>query len=126
MTITEEITMPNGEELEVEFMAECRMENDGIGAYEYWGQKCFDSGTDYAELDSDITWDKTKYTEEQNKLIEGQSKDFWEKLEHDMTVQYKDNYAENQYDRFMEHAEGVRESKEQSLEERIQLQRVNK
>jgi hypothetical protein len=23
--------------------------NDGIGPYEYWGAKCYDSGTDYVE-----------------------------------------------------------------------------
>lgn len=25
--------------------------NDGIGSYEYWGQKCFDAGIDYIEID---------------------------------------------------------------------------
>lgn len=26
------------------------MENDGIGAYEYWGAKCYDRGTDYVDV----------------------------------------------------------------------------
>jgi len=43
-------------------------ENDGIGAYEYWGSKSYDSGSDYLNLE-ELNWDKTLYTEEQNKLI---------------------------------------------------------
>lgn len=35
------------------------IENDGIGAYEYWGAKCFDRGTDYPEIDDiEPLWDK--------------------------------------------------------------------
>lgn len=33
---------------EVDFDVE--WDNDGIGAYEYWGAKCYDKGTDYAVL----------------------------------------------------------------------------
>ena len=25
-------------------------DNDGIGSYEYWGSKCFDRGSDYAQV----------------------------------------------------------------------------
>lgn len=28
---------------------EYEVSNDGIGSYEYWGAKCYDAGTDYAE-----------------------------------------------------------------------------
>jgi hypothetical protein len=28
------------------------VENNGIGAYEYWGARCYDAGTDYAVIDS--------------------------------------------------------------------------
>jgi len=27
------------------------VENDGIGAYEFWGQRCFDRGTDFLIID---------------------------------------------------------------------------
>lgn len=40
---------------EIEFQVDCSVENDGIGAYEYWGQKCYDHGTDYVEQDGDAT-----------------------------------------------------------------------
>lgn len=35
-------------EVEVEF----HTENNGIGSYEFWGQKCFDAGVDYLEIDN--------------------------------------------------------------------------
>lgn len=36
---------------EVEVEVNYHMENDGIGAYEYWGARCFDAGHDYPEID---------------------------------------------------------------------------
>ena len=35
----------------IEVSVEFHTENDGIGSYEYWGQKCFDAGTNYIEID---------------------------------------------------------------------------
>ena len=29
-----------------QYFADCEIENDGIGAYEYWGARCFDHGSD--------------------------------------------------------------------------------
>ena len=43
--------------------------NDGIGSYEFWGSKGYDSGTDYWEIDN-IEWDKSKWTDAENKVIE--------------------------------------------------------
>lgn len=55
----------------VTFEAEPRWENDGIGAYEYWGAKCFDKGHDYVSLEhnGNPTWKEADYTEEENKVI---------------------------------------------------------
>lgn len=46
-------------------------DNDGIGSYEFWGQKCFDAGTNYIKIDDivpeyaeDITPDNNRYIEE--------------------------------------------------------------
>jgi len=38
-----------GEEIDVE--VKYSFQNDGIGAYEYWGAKCFDAGQDYIEIE---------------------------------------------------------------------------
>jgi hypothetical protein len=89
MNITEEIEI-NGELIEVEFSADCHVENNGIGAYNYWGVKCFDAGTNSVELDDDIEWDKEKYTDEQNQLIANQPKEFWDRLEDAFCVQYSE------------------------------------
>lgn len=53
--------------IEVEFEATPRWENDGIGPYEYWGQKCFDAGTNYVSLEhyGSPTYDESKHTPEE-------------------------------------------------------------
>lgn len=56
-------------DLEVELDCRLIVENDGIGSYEFWGQKGNDVGFDYLVVE-DIVWDKTKFTEEQNIAIE--------------------------------------------------------
>lgn len=33
-------------------VSDSHTENDGIGAYEYWGQKCYDKGVDYTVIDA--------------------------------------------------------------------------
>lgn len=69
--------------LKVEFNAQPRWENDGIGSYEYWGQESFDKGTDYVSLEyhGDPTWDKSMHSEMENNIIEAFRKsDFHEKL----------------------------------------------
>lgn len=35
---------------DVELFIEFTVENSGIGAYEFWGQRCYDHGKNYAEL----------------------------------------------------------------------------
>ena len=59
------------EYLTVTFQAQPRWENDGIGAYEYWGAKCYDKGHDYVSLEhyGDPTWNEADYTEDENRVI---------------------------------------------------------
>jgi len=68
MYLIEEIEI-NDELIEVEFEGEIAIENDGIGHYEYWGQKCYDKGHDYPVLYS-CTWERSLFTDEQNDEIE--------------------------------------------------------
>ena len=53
---------------DVEFTVNATYGNHGIGADEYWGFKGRDDQFGW-ELD-DYEWDKTKYTDAQNKAIE--------------------------------------------------------
>ena len=55
----------NDREFLIEFSAD--IENDGIGPYEFWGQKCVDKGTDYI---GEITFNETDLTSEEIALAE--------------------------------------------------------
>jgi hypothetical protein len=37
---------------DINVRVEYYIDNDGIGSYEYWGQKCFDAGSDYVEVEN--------------------------------------------------------------------------
>lgn len=39
-------------EHEIKVTLDCSIQNDGIGAYEYWGAKGFDAGSNYLSLES--------------------------------------------------------------------------
>jgi len=72
MDLTYEIEYKDGDEikyLNVDFEASPRIENDGIGCYEFWGYKGFDKGHNYVDLDGDPVWDETLYTDEENRII---------------------------------------------------------
>lgn len=56
--------------LEVELECDMLLQNNGIGAYEYWGYRGYDRGQDYWECDGPIEWNKKAYTEQENKAIE--------------------------------------------------------
>lgn len=58
----------NGEYIEVEFTGDCKIEDQGIGPYEYWGHHCVD--TRYEPVCDDVTWDDKLYNENENKIIE--------------------------------------------------------
>jgi hypothetical protein len=69
MRIETQIELPNiGEVTFFADLSDFTIENDGIGSYEYFGARGYDSGTDYLYLE-ELNWDKSLYTEEQNKLI---------------------------------------------------------
>ncbi len=57
------------EDIDIEVDCEYEVENNGIGSYEYWGQKCFDKGTDCAVIVG-TEWDKTGFSPEEIALIE--------------------------------------------------------
>jgi len=54
------IEFPDETEQEIEF--ECEFSKSGIGAYEFWGAKCYDAGS--WEIDN-IDYDPTELTKEQ-------------------------------------------------------------
>lgn len=49
------------------------IENDGIGSYEFWGQKCCDKGTDYIVIDS-WDWDKKGFSPGEIEVVEANIK----------------------------------------------------
>jgi hypothetical protein len=58
------INFPDGAELEIDFTATIVM--GGIGAYEFWGQRCTQSQEELDEID----FDKTGLTKEQIEFID--------------------------------------------------------
>lgn len=57
------------EDIDIEVVCEYEVENDGIGPYEFWGQKCFDYGSNRAVIIS-WEWDKTGFSPEEIALVE--------------------------------------------------------
>lgn len=71
MTETKTITIyleNRNEDIDIDVDVEFDILNDGIGSYEFWGQKCFDTGKDYLEVVG-VEWDKTGFTEEEVEII---------------------------------------------------------
>lgn len=69
-TFTLEIELPRSEDLiEIEVTTEGNWENDGIGAYEYWGCKGVDRGTTFFGIDT-WQWDTTGFSPDEIKLVE--------------------------------------------------------
>lgn len=58
------VELKNCELPEVDAKVVYSLYNDGIGAYEYWGAKCFDRGTLCAEVDDIIPIFEAEDTEE--------------------------------------------------------------
>ena len=68
--MTKTITIDFGQVcFDADLSIQVELENNGIGSYEYWGAPGFDAGSDYMAVE-DITWDRTLYTDTENKLIE--------------------------------------------------------
>jgi hypothetical protein len=83
----------------VDFDCELHSENDGIGAYEFWGSRYYDAGVDYLVLD-DLKWNKSLFTEEQNEIIQQHisDDDNWSTLEEQITQKLYDQYEDDYYD----------------------------
>ena len=71
--------------LDVLVTCEFSIENSGIGAYEFWGHKQFDRGSDFVSIDS-VEWDKSIFSVEENAAIEAHlaQKDCESKLEEEL------------------------------------------
>ena len=64
-TLELEVELTSREEsVEIKVEVEYHWDNDGIGAYEYWGSREVDRGTNYVDID-DVTYDKTGFTPEE-------------------------------------------------------------
>lgn len=78
---------------------EYEWDNNGIGAYEYWGAKCYDKGTDFVSVVG-ADWDKTDFTPEEVEEIESvieSKRDNWaEELENE-AADAADDYPEPDY-----------------------------
>lgn len=79
-----------GEDIDIDVDCEYEVENDGIGPYEFWGQRCYDRGTDSAVIIS-WEWDKTGFTPEEIALIEAKIEE--EKSEWEGEIGVEDDYC---------------------------------
>lgn len=69
-TFTLEVELENrSNPIEIEVECSACVENDGIGPYEFWGQKCNDRGRDYLVIE-ETEWNKEGFTDEENAAIE--------------------------------------------------------
>ena len=69
-TFTLEVFLDSREnEVEVKVTVGFEWQNNGIGAYEYWGSKGYDNGINYLEP-VEILWDSAGFTAEEVKEIE--------------------------------------------------------
>jgi len=64
---------------EVECNIQYRVDNNGIGPYEYWGQTCYDKGEDYIEIE-DIHPIFTNESEEDKIRINSYIKDNFKEI----------------------------------------------
>lgn len=74
-----EVELPSGRTVEIEVKVRAEWENSGIGDYELWGHKGFDSGVDSLELTSH-SWKKLDFTKEEIEVVEeeiGENIDGW-------------------------------------------------
>lgn len=74
-----------GEDIDIDVDCEYEIENNGIGSYEFWGQKCFDKGTNFAVIIS-WEWDKTGFTPEEVALVEAKIKKEKEEWEDEIEI----------------------------------------
>ena len=91
MTIEFEIPF-NEEFLYVDFEADPKMEDDGIGSYEFWGAKGHDSRPYLSCERHGIWWNRSLFDEEQNRVV-GDYLDYnYEKIEEKFCNKFKGKY----------------------------------
>lgn len=83
---------PNGEGdyLIVEYIGYPRLENDGIGGYEFWGFTGYDEGRNYYACE-EIHWDKELYNDYQNRIIKDYLEENFEEVEKKIIKNIKNN-----------------------------------
>jgi hypothetical protein len=79
------ISLPEELGEEIEAKVEFSIQNDGIGPYEYWGQKCYDAGQDYIEVENIIPI-FTDQTEERKIVINKYIADNFKSLSNDAAM----------------------------------------
>ena len=84
--------------IEVDFVCEFHVENDGIGSYNYWGSTYYDAGDDYLVLDY-LKWDESKFSKEQNEAIRSHIEvdDNWFKIEERASQEVYGSWEEDYY-----------------------------
>lgn len=93
-------------EVEVTVEVDVTYGNDGIGAYEYWGAKCYDHGNTTAEA-GDIDILSAQWTNDGREInVEGKTK--FAKLVSDAFDKHQDDFQE----KALEEAESMREEAE--------------
>jgi hypothetical protein len=68
MSLSISLKLFDEEEKEVEFYCDYEIANTGIGSYELWGSKQFDSGYDHAILGK-AKWDESLFSGLENQII---------------------------------------------------------
>jgi hypothetical protein len=76
-----------GIEGEIELFGDVEVVDNGIGPYEYWGQKCVDHC--YEPEVQEITWENDKCTEEENVIIQKYVDDNYDSLCNDLIQNYE-------------------------------------
>jgi len=82
-----------------EIMEDCTpqvsIENDGIGSYEYWGDKCYDAGTDYVLIEGNEEEAMNLVIDISN--IDQDQLKFAQRLTGAINVTRSDNYGGDEY-----------------------------
>lgn len=93
MTRTKTLTVyleNRNEDIDIDVEVEFEVLNNGIGAYEYWGHKCYDKGSDYLEVIG-VEWDKTGFSPEEISVIDKAIEDSYDEWESETVIECDDD-----------------------------------
>lgn len=94
MTIIEEIEYGEDGFIEVYLSAEVNAWDNGIGSYEYWGCKGYDTG--YTEYEVyNLKWDESKFSDAENKIIQKHIADNWKDIEESFIKKFNESLYED-------------------------------